>query len=304
MKVHDMLIALSTPVGASLQLKVVNGKLSTQQTAKEMYTQLWKAKYSIEDTESAIAQTQFAVALVNTFNSLKCQNSLRVTVGITASSGDDGAHFNSFVASAVHIDANGVEGEFDAAELDDIEGQFCDAFSRVVGDGEKYTFTLDRSRVEAVFESGDAFAFLSACAEHDDETMSLIEEVTEIAKRIDTSDKEPSQAASNPVMAAINASIDRLQSSDAFDTDDAIPIVAEDAVQALMLAKVAIEKQSSALRAALPGLIRLGDFVGNVDEGGASGLGRIDRSEIVAAVNVALSMTDAQPTTSNGVTSL
>ena len=43
-----------------------------------------------------------------------------------------------------------------------------------------------------------------------------------------------------------------------------------------------------ALRAALPALQRLGDFVGNVDQGGASKLGRIDRCAIIGQVRDAI----------------
>lgn len=44
----------------------------------------------------------------------------------------------------------------------------------------------------------------------------------------------------------------------------------------------------AALEAALPALIRLGDFVGNTDEGGASGIGRIERCEIISKVRSAI----------------
>lgn len=44
----------------------------------------------------------------------------------------------------------------------------------------------------------------------------------------------------------------------------------------------------AALEAALKPLIRLGDFIGNVDQGGASGLGPFDRTEVVRQVNAAI----------------
>lgn len=44
----------------------------------------------------------------------------------------------------------------------------------------------------------------------------------------------------------------------------------------------------AALEASVPALVRLGDFVGNVDEGGASGQGRIDRCAILLAVRDAI----------------
>jgi hypothetical protein len=44
----------------------------------------------------------------------------------------------------------------------------------------------------------------------------------------------------------------------------------------------------TALEATLPALIRLGDFVGNVDTGGASGLGTIDRCAIIHQVRDAI----------------
>lgn len=49
-----------------------------------------------------------------------------------------------------------------------------------------------------------------------------------------------------------------------------------------------LSKKDAALNAALPALIRLGDFVGNVDEGGASGQGRIDRCQLVLQVRDAI----------------
>ena len=38
------------------------------------------------------------------------------------------------------------------------------------------------------------------------------------------------------------------------------------------------------LEKTVPALIRLGDFVGNIDEGGASGVGRIDRCDLILKV--------------------
>ena len=43
-----------------------------------------------------------------------------------------------------------------------------------------------------------------------------------------------------------------------------------------------------ALQAVLPALIRLGDFVGNADEGGASGMGRIDRCALILEARAAI----------------
>ena len=43
-----------------------------------------------------------------------------------------------------------------------------------------------------------------------------------------------------------------------------------------------------ALQAAIPALVRLGDFVGNVDEGGPSGQGHIDRCAIIAQAKRAI----------------
>jgi hypothetical protein len=43
-----------------------------------------------------------------------------------------------------------------------------------------------------------------------------------------------------------------------------------------------------ALKAAVPALERLGDFVGNVDHGGASGLGTIDRCALLLKVRDAI----------------
>ena len=45
----------------------------------------------------------------------------------------------------------------------------------------------------------------------------------------------------------------------------------------------------AALEAAIPALIRLGDFVGNVDPGGVSGLGQIDRCALIAQARQAIS---------------
>lgn len=44
-----------------------------------------------------------------------------------------------------------------------------------------------------------------------------------------------------------------------------------------------------ALEATIPALIRLGDFVGNVDHGGPSGQGRIDRCALLLQVRAAIS---------------
>lgn len=44
----------------------------------------------------------------------------------------------------------------------------------------------------------------------------------------------------------------------------------------------------AALEAAIPALIRLGDFVGNVDPGGASGMGRIDRCALILQAREAI----------------
>jgi hypothetical protein len=49
-----------------------------------------------------------------------------------------------------------------------------------------------------------------------------------------------------------------------------------------------------ALEATLPALIRLGDFVGNVDEGGASGMGRIDRCALILQVRDAIAKAEAR----------
>lgn len=46
------------------------------------------------------------------------------------------------------------------------------------------------------------------------------------------------------------------------------------------------------LKATLPALIRLGDFVGNVDPGGASNQGRINRVKLIQQVNQALNNTE------------
>ena len=51
--------------------------------------------------------------------------------------------------------------------------------------------------------------------------------------------------------------------------------------------------KDAALAATLPALIRLGDFVGNVDNGGASGLGHIDRCAIIRQVRAALAAPNA-----------
>ena len=42
------------------------------------------------------------------------------------------------------------------------------------------------------------------------------------------------------------------------------------------------------LEKTVPALIRLGDFVGNIDEGGASGMGRIDRCDLILKVRNAI----------------
>lgn len=44
----------------------------------------------------------------------------------------------------------------------------------------------------------------------------------------------------------------------------------------------------AALESALPALIRLGDFVGNVDLGGASNQGRIDRCALILQARAAI----------------
>ena len=49
-----------------------------------------------------------------------------------------------------------------------------------------------------------------------------------------------------------------------------------------------IDDHKALLAKTLPALIRLGDFVGNVDEGGASGLGRIDRCALILEVKNAI----------------
>lgn len=48
----------------------------------------------------------------------------------------------------------------------------------------------------------------------------------------------------------------------------------------------------AALEATIPALVRLGDFVGNVDEGGASGQGKIDRCALLLQVRESIAMAD------------
>lgn len=60
-------------------------------------------------------------------------------------------------------------------------------------------------------------------------------------------------------------------------------------VQAVVMAQAQlIEDYKALLSKTLPALIRLGDFVGNVDNGGASGLGRIDRCALILEVKNAI----------------
>ena len=47
-----------------------------------------------------------------------------------------------------------------------------------------------------------------------------------------------------------------------------------------------------ALKNTVPALIRLGDFVGNTDDGGASGMGRIDRCDLLLQVHNAITATE------------
>lgn len=58
--------------------------------------------------------------------------------------------------------------------------------------------------------------------------------------------------------------------------------------EALVAMNDKLIEKDAALQAALPALIRLGDFVGNVDEGGASGMGRIDRCAVIRQVQAAI----------------
>lgn len=59
----------------------------------------------------------------------------------------------------------------------------------------------------------------------------------------------------------------------------------------LTQARAQRDELAAALAATLPALIRLGDFVGNVDEGGPSNQGRIDRCTLILAVRAALAHT-------------
>jgi hypothetical protein len=52
---------------------------------------------------------------------------------------------------------------------------------------------------------------------------------------------------------------------------------------------------SALLEKTVPALIRLGDFVGNIDEGGASGAGRIDRCDLILKVRNAIARATGQP---------
>jgi hypothetical protein len=64
------------------------------------------------------------------------------------------------------------------------------------------------------------------------------------------------------------------------------PTDAEDRANARLIA--AAPELLAALEAALTPLIRLGDFIGNDDKGGASGLGPFDRCAIISAVRSAI----------------
>mgnify|MGYP001415131007 CR=1 FL=1 len=68
-------------------------------------------------------------------------------------------------------------------------------------------------------------------------------------------------------------------------------------VRAICTAVNAHEELLRALKATLPALERLGDFVGNVDTGGASGLGIIDRCAIIRQVRAAIARATGQEVT-------